>query len=298
MVEGASSLAKKYGVSELAIGLTVVAFGTSAPELAVNIQANDAIVFGNVIGSNNFNLLGILSVAGLIIPLTVHRKTAFIEIPFSILVLGMLLIFCQDTLIGGDANVLTRTEGVILLLTFLLFIGYVFKTSKKELVSEVAENTKPKPLHIMIGMIVLGLVGLALGGKLVVENASDLARAADVSETMIGLTIVSLGTSLPELATTIVAAVKKRTDLAVGNIVGSNLFNVLLILGISALIRDRSFQDALSVDILITMGATFFLFIALLLRKIKLVGRFESMALMFGFVAYFVFVMNRELNWF
>ena len=166
------------------------------------------------------------------------------------------------------------------------------------MISEVSGTKQTKSVQVMAGMIVLGLIGLALGGKLVVENASDLARAAEVSETVIGLTIVSLGTSLPELATTIVAAVKKRADLAVGNIVGSNLFNVLLILGVSALIRDRDFQESLSTDVFITMGATFFLFVALLLRKAKLVGRFESLVLLAGFIAYFIFVTNREMKWF
>lgn len=296
LVEGSSGLAKKYGVSELAIGLTVVAFGTSAPELAVNIQANDAIVFGNVIGSNNFNLLGILGIAGLITQLTVHRKTALIELPFSVLVLVLLFFLCND---GFSANpgILDLTDGIILVALFVVFLFYVFKTSKKEIITEVV-SAAPRPIHIMLGMIVLGLVGLALGGKLVVENASTLARSAGISETMIGLTIVSLGTSLPELATSIVAAVKKKADLAVGNIIGSNLFNILLILGVSALIDDRDFQPYLGKDILLTALATLFLFLFLLFKPKKFVGRFESMVLLFGFIGYFIYVMNRELNWF
>ncbi|MGB0431973.1 MAG: calcium/sodium antiporter [Bacteroidia bacterium] len=297
LVEGASALARKYGVSEMAIGLTVVAFGTSAPELAVNIQANDEIVFGNIIGSNNFNLLGILGISGLIFPIIVKRKTIFIDIPFSILVLLGFLLLANDNWFGAGTNQLSVFDALILFTAFLAFIFYVFKTSKLEILSEVSE-TKERPMLITIGMTILGLAGLTIGGKLIVENASNLARLANVSETMIGLTIVSLGTSLPELATTVVAALKKRGDLAVGNIIGSNLFNVLLILSVSAFIKPRSFNSELNIDIITTIIGTVVIFLSLLLFKVKKLGAYQSIILLSLFVIYYIYVMNRDLGWF
>ncbi|MBI1183793.1 calcium/sodium antiporter [bacterium] len=297
LVDGASGLARKYGVSELAIGLTVVAFGTSAPELAVNVQADDEIVFGNIIGSNNFNLLGILGISGLIFPMLVQRKTIFIELPFSILVLSVFLLLCNDGLLGTDNNTLSRFDACMLLLGFVIFLVYVFKTSKQEIISEAGEHP-PKPLGTTLLMIALGLAGLVIGGKLIVDNASNLARMAHVSETMIGLTIVSMGTSLPELATSLVAALKKRPDLAVGNIIGSNLFNVLLIMGVSALIRPRTYNPELNYDTLTTIIGTIVIFISLLLFKTKKLGAYQSFILLAMFVVYYIYVMNRELHWF
>lgn len=297
LVDGASNLARKYGVSELAIGLTVVAFGTSAPELAVNLQATDEIVFGNIIGSNNFNLLGILGISGLIFPMLVHRKTIFIELPYSILVFVLFLLLCNDLWFGHTENLLSRFDGIILLTGFALFLAYVVKTSKQEIFSEM-DDTKPKSLPITIGMIILGLLGLTLGGKLIVDNASYLARLAQVSETLIGLTIVSMGTSLPELATSVTAAIKKRADIAVGNIIGSNLFNILLIMGLSTLRKPRNFDNELNNDILITILATLVIFISLILFKTKKIGVYQSLFLMSLFVLYYVFIINREVHLF
>jgi len=285
LVDGASNLARKYGVSELAIGLTVVAFGTSAPELAVNLQADDEIVFGNIIGSNNFNLLGILGVSGLIFPILVQRKTIFMELPFSIFVFSVFLLMCNDVFWGHTENILTRFDGIILLLGFIVFLVYVFKTSKQEIISEVSE-LKPKTIPVTIGMVVLGLLGLTLGGKLIVDNASNLARIAHVSETMIGLTIVSMGTSLPELATSVVAAIKKRGDLAMGNIIGSNLFNILLIMGISSIEKPRFFNSELNYDILVTIVGTLVLFLSLILFRTKKIGAYQSLFLVLTFVLY------------
>ncbi|MFY0673081.1 MAG: calcium/sodium antiporter [Bacteroidia bacterium] len=297
LVEGASSLARKYGVSEMAIGLTVVAFGTSAPELAVNVQANDQIVFGNIIGSNNFNLLGVLGISGIIFPILVKRKTIFIDIPFSILVLFGFMVMCNDKWFGHSENILSRFDASIMLVLFVAFIYYVFRTSRSQILSEVSGVTE-KPMHITIGMIVLGFLGLTLGGKLIVDNASGLARMADVSETMIGLTIVSLGTSLPELATSLVASVKKRGDLAVGNIIGSNLFNVLLIMSTSALVSPREFTPYLNADIAVTLFATILIFVSLLLLRVKKLGVYQSTALIITFILYYTYVMNRDLGWF
>lgn len=297
LVDGASHLARKYGVSEMAIGLTVVAFGTSAPELAVNLQANDEIVFGNIIGSNNFNLLGILGISGLLYPIWVKRSTIFISIPFSFLVLLLMLFLCNDMFFGHEENILTRFDAAILLIGFAGFLVYVIKNGRTTIIPDISLE-KDKPTYVTLFMVLLGLVGLGLGGKLIVENASNLARMADVSETMIGLTIISLGTSLPELATTVTAALKKRPDLAVGNIIGSNLFNILLILGLSAAVKPRVFDSALNIDIITTLLATFVIFISLLLLKRKELGVFQSVVLIAMFIVYYLYVMNRDLNWF
>jgi len=296
-VSGATHLAKKFGISELTIGLTVVAFGTSAPELAVNVLADDEIVFGNVVGSNNFNLLAILGIAGLMSPMLVRRKTIFIELPYTIIILGLLLLLLNDGLFGHAENILSRFDAIILLIGFVLFMAYAFKTSKQELVAEV-ESGKPKPLPLSIGLLLLGLAGLVFGGHLVVENASGLARLAHVSETVIGLTIVSLGTSLPELATSVAAARKGKADIAVGNVVGSNLFNVLLILGVSSLIKNRHFNADLNADITLTLVATAFLFLVLLIKPHKRISSYESVVLFGGFIIYFIYIFNREMNWF
>lgn len=298
LVDGASALAKKFGVSELTIGLSVVAFGTSAPELAVNLQANDEIVFGNIIGSNNFNLLAILGIAGLIYPLKVRRKTLFIQLPLSALVLGLLMLLVNDRASGGSTNVLGTFEAIFLLLLFAGFIFYLFRSSRKEILSEVEGTSASAPILKTLLLVILGIAGLALGGQLVVDNASDIASNFGVSDTLISLTIVSLGTSLPELATTAVAALKKRPDLAVGNVVGSNIFNVLLILGVSALVSPRAYQSYLNVDILITIGTSVLLFLFILLRGQRTLGRLEAVGLLLIFVFYLGLVMNRELHFF
>lgn len=298
LVDGASSLALKYGVSELTIGLTIVAFGTSAPELAVNIQATDGIMFGNVIGSNNFNLLAILGIAGFIYPMTVQRKTIFVEIPFAIFGIVLLLILANDSWFGHSENLISALDAFILLGVFAAFLFYVFKTSKREILAEELDLENEKPLWQTIGMIVLGIAGLIIGGQLVVKYAELLALKAGVSETIIALTVVSLGTSLPELATAVVAAFKKRPDLAVGNVIGSNIFNVLLIIGVSSLAKHREYTDYLNTDNYITILGTAALFIFMFTKRKKVLDKVEAFFLVLGFAAYMVFILNRELNFF
>ena len=295
MVDGAAALARKYGISEMAIGLTVVAFGTSAPELAVNLQADDAIVFGNIIGSNNFNLLGVLGITGLICPLILQKKTIRYELPIS---LGVLLIFYWFCNTAGGTSIngeLSQWEGIVLLVFFLLFLFYVMKSSSPdELNQELSEAPKSVPLSI--GMVVLGLVGLIGGGKLIVHNATELARMVNMSETMIGLTVVSFGTSLPELVTSIVAARKGKTELAVGNILGSNIFNVLLIMGLSSTIKSRHFESFLNFDIGMTIAGVCVLILFLGLKKTQKLNWKVSLFMLLIFVLYYAQVMNRELS--
>src|SRR5690606_10677168 len=231
MVEGASALAKKFNISNLAIGLTVVAFGTSAPELVVNtfaaVQGHSDIVFGNVLGSNNFNLFIILGITGLITPLAVQSSTAWKEIPISFIAIIVLFILVNDIWIfNNESSVLSRIDGFILLIFFGLFLLYVYKqlksdpTETEELVS-VPKLSVARTWVFIIG----GLTGLVLGGHLVVNNAIEIAESLGISQKIIGLTVVAAGTSLPELATSVIAALKKNADIAVGNIIGSNIFN-------------------------------------------------------------------------
>lgn len=301
MVEGASALAKKFNISNLAIGLTVVAFGTSAPELVVNtfaaVQGHQDIVFGNVLGSNNFNLFIILGITGLITPLAVQSSTAWKEIPISFLAVIILYLLVNDQVLFGEGDsVLTRMDGIILLVFFCLFIFYVYKQLKsdpsetEELLTVTAlTNTK------MALFIVGGLAGLVLGGHLVVNNATFIAESLGISQKIIGLTVVAAGTSLPELATSVVAALKKNADIAVGNIIGSNIFNIFLILGASSALAPIGFSESFNIDIYILAGGTIFLFLGMFTGGRKKLDRWEAAILLIFYLAYTTYLVLQEL---
>lgn len=294
LVDGASALAKKYKISDLAIGLTIVAYGTSAPELVVNTiasyQSHQDIVFGNIIGSNNFNLFVILGIAGLITPLKVQSSTIWKEIPFSFLAIIFLFIMtCEHCY--SENEILTRIEGLVLLFMFVLFIYYVFKQLK----SDPAEQnivTKNLSTKVIWSLIVIGLIGLALGGKLVVSNAVEMAKTFGISEKIIGLTIVAFGTSLPELATSIVAAIKKNNDIAVGNIIGSNIFNIFLILGASSVIKPVEYSNVFNIDLVLLAIGTLFLFIAMFTGEKGKLDRWEAFILLVIYLAYTGYLMS------
>jgi len=297
LVDGASSLAKRLRIPEIVIGLTIVAFGTSAPELVVNIFSSIAgkseLVLGNVIGSNVCNTLLILGAAGLIYPLEVQRNSVRKEIPFSFLVALIFLFLANDHfLFKSAANRISRIDGVILLVLFGVFLYYTFGLSKIK--SDGSDEIKLFSLPKTWIFIGLGFIGLFLGGKLVVDNAVVMARKLQVSEKLIGLTIVSIGTSLPELATSTVAAFKKRCDLAVGNVVGSNIFNILLILGISAEISPIRYHMAFNFDLLAFGLGTLLLFIAMFTRKTHKLDRWEASVLLVAYISYLVLVIARK----
>ena len=297
LVDGASSLAKRLKVSELAIGLTVVAFGTSAPELVVNIiasfQHHDEVVFGNIIGSNIFNLLMILGISGIIYPITVQVKTVWKEIPFSMFAAVLLLILVNDSFLFDSSDALRRTDGIILLVFFLVFLIYVFLDMRGEHTENQGEIKVFPPARTVL-YVILGFTGLIFGGRLVVTHAVSIAKQLSVSEKLIGLTIVSVGTSLPELATSAVAAYKRRSDLAMGNIIGSNIFNICLILGISALVSPVKFNPLLNTDIFVLLVATLFLFVAMFTGKRKKLDRWEAALLLVFFAGYMVFLIWRK----
>lgn len=297
LVDGASSLAKRYNISDLAIGLTIVAFGTSAPELVVNVfaayQNHEDIVFGNIIGSNNFNLLAILGIAGLISPLIVQSSTVWKEIPISLFAVVLLFIL-TDNLLDSEAQLLTRLDGVILLIMFAGFLFYVYTQLKSDPVDQSSEQ-KLLSIPKVWSYIVFGLIGLVVGGKLIVNSAIDMATALGVSEKIVGLTIVAAGTSLPELATSVAAAIKKNNDIAVGNIIGSNIFNIFFILGISALIRPVGYNVVFNTDMYLLGFATLLLFAAMFSGKKKKLDRWEAAVLLSVYVGYTLFLVSKEM---
>lgn len=295
LVNGASSLAKKFNVSNLAIGLTVVAFGTSTPEFIVNLISSlngktDAS-FGNIIGSNNFNLLFILGVAGMLYPIVIQRSTIKNEIPISFGAALLLLILVNDNFIFGSENILSRLDGVILCIAFGGFMFYIFKTMKNEIVENNESLIKIYATPKSILLVILGLTMLVGGGKLVVDNAVAIASDFGLSERLIGLTILAIGTSLPELATSAVAAYKKNSDIAIGNVVGSNIFNILLILGITPIIQPVPFNSVINIDIFVLIGGTILLIIFMFTFKKRMLDRREALILFLGYIAYTVYLI-------
>ncbi|MEB2784721.1 calcium/sodium antiporter [Algoriphagus persicinus] len=297
LVDGASVLAKKYKVSDLAIGLTIVAFGTSAPELVVNSVAAMGgypdIVFGNVIGSNNFNLFIILGIAGLITPLAVQSSTVWKEIPFS-LIAAIVLLILANNYFSDDNPGLSWVDGSILLVVFAGFLYYVFTQLKSDPSTDEIELKDYSNRKIWV-LVFIGLAGLVIGGKLVVDNAVAMAQSLGVSEKIIGLTIVAAGTSLPELATSVVASIKKNNDIAIGNIIGSNIFNIFLILGVSSLISPLDFSLAFNTDIYILAAGTIFLFLAMFTGKRKKLDRWEAAILLMFYIGYTTYLVSKEL---
>lgn len=294
LVDGASTLARKYHISELAIGLTIVAFGTSAPELVVNVLASAAghadIAFGNVIGSNNFNLLLILGLSGLIAPIAVSAGTVWKEIPMSLIAALALLLLANDQLFGSTPMILSRVDGIILLGLFALFLFYIYKNMRTEN-SDTASPQIQRSVFKTVIFIIAGLGSLILGGRLVVNSAVEIARFFQLSEKLIGLTIVAAGTSLPELVTSLVAVKKKSNDIAVGNILGSNIFNIFLILGISSTIRPMPFSIAFNIDITILLAATAALFIAMFTGVRKKLDRWEAGLFVASFAGYMAYLV-------
>jgi len=295
LVTGASALAKKKNVSDLAIGLTVVAFGTSAPELVVNVlasfQGHQDIAFGNVIGSNNFNLFVILGIAGLIAPLAVQSSTVWKEIPISFIALVLLFFLANNFFLSGQPG-LSRIDGLILLVMFGLFILYVYMQLKVDPQINLDSHTKYTTMTTW-GLILIGLAGLILGGRLVVDSAVKMAQEWGISQKVIGLTIIAAGTSLPELATSVVAAIKKNNDIAVGNIIGSNIFNIFLILGVSSVIRPLPYDMTFNGDLFFLALGTIALFIMMFTGGRKKLDRWEAAILLAVYIGYTVLLVSR-----
>jgi cation:H+ antiporter len=298
LVTGASALAKKHNVSDLVIGLTIVAFGTSTPELVVNtvasFQQHSDIVFGNILGSNIVNLFFILGIAGLIYPITVHSNTVWKEIPISVLAVIVLLLLSNGFILTGT-NVLSRIDGAILLVFFAGFLYYIFIQMKTDRLDSGEENLKQMTNLKIWVLIIIGLAGLVAGGKLVVDNAIKIATFLGVSEKIIGLTIVAIGTSLPELMTSVVAALKKNSDIAIGNVIGSNIFNIFFILGVSSMINPVQFNPAFNTDMYLLAGGTLVLFIAMFTGRRKKLDRWEGAVLVGIYLLYIGWLITGEM---
>lgn len=296
LVRGAASVSRKAGISELAIGLTVVAFGTSMPEMIVNIFAairgSADIGIGNIIGSNIFNILVILGLTAVIQPIKVKTSTAWKEIPFALLAVFLVLIMGNDAFFDeAPFNGLTRTDGLALIAFLMVFMAYIFGMAKMG--HEEREPVKMYSYPLSLGMVLLGLGGLFLGGKLLVDNAIIIARLAGLSEALIGLTIVAAGTSLPELATSVVAAIHKRNGIAIGNIVGSNIFNIFWILGLTSSLMPLPFNPAVNVDVMVAIGATFLLLIGIFFGKKYQLGRVEGTVFLITYGGYLAYLIQR-----
>lgn len=297
LVTGASAVAFKFGIPPLVIGLTIVAFGTSAPEMVVNLLAsfsgNTDIAIGNIIGSNIVNILLILGVTALICPVIVQKSTVWKEIPFALLAVVVVAFMANDVFIdGAEASFLTRIDGLVLISFFIIFLYYIIGLAKQ---TPVEESEKPADVSTLRSWIFIvgGLIGLVIGGKWIVDGAVVFAASLGVSEALIGLTIVAVGTSLPELATSVVAALKKNTDIAVGNIVGSSIFNIFWILGISAAIAPLPFAQTLTIDIFVNLGATVLLFLALFVGKKHTIEKWQGFLFIGLYVAYVGFLVIR-----
>lgn len=310
LVRGASSLASKLRVSGLVIGLTVVSFGTSAPELTVNIvsaiQGSPDLAVGNVIGSNIVNILLILGICAIIVPLTVKSSTVWKEIPLALLGVILVGIMANDRLFDGvPLTTLTRTDGICLLALMVIFMYYIFGMAKSD--REKATDAKLKAsldkdedfrikeygVVVSVGLTIVGLIGLIIGGRMLVSGAVDIAKAAGLSEALIGLTIVAIGTSLPELATSVVAALRKQADIAIGNIVGSNIFNVFFVLGVTSTILPLPVSSALNFDIVVSIIATGLLFLFMFTGGRRRLGRWEGIVFVLLYVAYLVYLIAR-----
>jgi len=292
LVEGSSTIAKRLKVSDLVIGLTIVSFGTSAPELAVNIVSSfkgiSEISLGNIVGSNIFNILAVAGLSAITRPITVHYSTLKKEIPLSfIAVLSVLAL--------GNKNpaILTRGDGVVLLSFFAIFLAYVFEMAQKDKsMFEEMEMEKVKNINVLVSIVYIigGLAGLVFGGRWIVNSATEIAKTLGVSDKLIGLTIVAAGTSIPELATSIVAAMKGNSEIALGNVIGSNIFNIFFILGISAVINPVAYNVQINTDLIILLITTFVL--SLFSRDLK-IDKLEGIFFFLSYIGYTVYLIVR-----
>lgn len=294
-VDGASSTAQNFKVSKMLIGLTIVAFGTSAPEFAVSMNAlasgNSDMVLGNVIGSNILNILLILGVAAIIKPIAVKDNTVKKELPLVLLVSTLLVVLFLDTIFGGgDINQITRSDGVVIILFFSVFLYYLITLAKQKRTSKEDEEPPKFKLGKSLLFVLLGLAAIIIGSDLVVDSASNIATALGISERIISLTVIAFGTSLPELVTTIVSAKKGEQDLLVGNIIGSNIFNICLVLGVPAVIfggiAESSFQI---LDLVMLILSALLLYIFSKTSKQK-ISRIEGAAMLAVFAVYYTLV--------
>lgn len=293
-VEGASKIAERFNIPQIVIGLTIVAFGTSAPEAAISItsalKGNAGITIGNVVGSNIMNILLIIGITALVLPLKIQKNTLKFELPFVIVVTAVLL------LLGSLGGSISFVDGVILWALFLCFLGYLFRLAKQgeSVTDEIAELEEGDTLFKLILITLGGLAAIVIGSDITIDSATELARIFGLSESFIGLTIVAFGTSLPELITCITAALKGKDDIAIGNIIGSNIFNILFVVGTTGLITPVAFASSFIFDTAIAVAAAVILFLCVLRKKV--VSRFSGGLMLACYIAYFVYLYVTSIN--
>lgn len=302
LTDGSSSISSRLGVSDMMVGLTVVAFGTSAPELSISVisamQGSAPLAVGNVVGSNIFNILAIVGITAMIRPLGVEKSVMTTEIPIVIVVSLILLVLGNSALINGSGqNMVTRIDGMFLLLAFMLFMRNTFTKAKAEMALAKDESmaqtpTRQMPVWKSIVWVIAGLAGLVWGGDRFVDGAGGIARAMGVSEAVIGLTIVAAGTSLPELAASVVAAVKGKPGLAIGNVVGSNIFNILMVLGLAAVVSPLPFTGISNVDLFAMAGSAVLFWIFGWIIKMRTITRGEGAVLAACYIGYMAWIVS------
>jgi cation:H+ antiporter len=309
LVEGASSIAKSTGLSDLSIGLTIVAFGSSLPELFITLGASffymvdpeayassPGISMGTIIGSNNFNTMFVLGIAGFIHPLNCKKPAVWREIPISMAITILFYILVNDQMLfGRETNRLATVDAILLLVGFFVFFYFLFKNSQQE------ENTREAfpILNVMSAgkaytYILISIVGLTVATVLIMFNINSIGKAANLSPEFLGLTLLAFGTSLPELSTAAVASFRRKADFAMGGVIGSNIFNLLFILPLGALIKPIPFNAKLDFDLYVLMGGTALLFLSMFTGKKKKLDQWEAFLLLAGFFAYIIYIIFRD----
>ena len=299
LTDGAAAVAKRFNISDLVIGLTIVAFGTSAPELVISSMAamggSTEMAIGNVVGSNIFNVLMIIGVTACVMPIKVGKGIMSKEIPLVILSSLVLAALANDIWFdGGISNIISRIDGLVLLGFFLIFLRYTFAIARNGGDEEEGEKIKEMPIWKSVLFIAGGLAGLIYGGQLFVDGASGIASALGVSESIIGLTIVACGTSLPELATSVMAALKKNPGIAIGNVIGSNLFNIFFVLGCSATISPLPMGGINNVDMLVLISSALLFWLVGWFFKNRTITRIEGALLVVCYIAYTAFLISQQ----
>lgn len=297
LTDGAAAVARRFNISSLVIGLTIVAFGTSAPELTVSVvsalKGSPDMAIGNVVGSNIFNTLMIVGCTAAIVPIGMNKGTLSKEIPLCILASIVLFICANDVLINdAPTNIISQSDGLLLLCFFLIFLGYTFAIAHNGNGGGESEaQIKEMPVWKSGIFIIGGLAGLIYGGQFFVDGASAIARSLGVSDSIIGLTLVAGGTSLPELATSVVAALKKNPEMAIGNVIGSNLFNIFFVLGCSATISPMNMQGITNLDLGVLIGSCVLLYLFGLFIKKRTITRLEGIFMILCYIGYTTYLI-------
>lgn len=299
-VDGASAIAKKLGIPPVIVGLTIVSIGTSAPELAVSLisalEGSNDIAIGNVLGSNLFNSLMVLGVTAIVLPIVIVKKKVKSDFLINLCVTVLLFILTFDSLFGSSSNTISRFDGLILVVICIAYMIFLVLKAKKTNMPEPTEEEKNINVFIKILLIIIGATGIVCGGQLVVNSATKIATSLGMSEKLVGLTIVAMGTSLPELVTSVVAALKGENDIALGNVLGSNIFNILLILGTSSLISPIVVESGLMIDFIYLIAVTIIMFVLIFVnnKEEKKLGKIEGGLLVALYIVYTIYIIMRN----